>query len=203
HHDHAHGHHHHHDHGHDHNHEHVHAHAVAQPSGPYEEGIQPHVHAHGMAHTHSLPAEIRQPATAALPVHSHGATCGHDHDHGWQPWRYMILLFPLLIFFLRLPNKPPRVTGMELDLVGDPTEEAVNLATAVGVGNSPIPPLVLLAGTIYQPVKNVDFKTLEGVAADEADRKEWRGRMVRVKGQFMPNASNERHFTLIRLQIQY
>jgi uncharacterized membrane protein YcgQ (UPF0703/DUF1980 family) len=87
-------------------------------------------------------------------------------------------------------------------MVGDPTEEAANLASAIGSGNSPLQPLVLLSGTIFQPVQNVDFKTLEGAAADEAGRKDWRGRMVRVKGQFMSKPDNERQFTLIRLKIQ-
>jgi hypothetical protein len=114
----------------------------------------------------------------------------------------MVLLFPILIFFLRLPSKPPRVTGLDLDLVGDPTEEAANLASIVGAGRSPLQPLVLLSATTFRRVENVDFKTLEAAAADEADRKDWRGRMVRVKGQFMPNENNERQFTLIRLKIQ-
>jgi hypothetical protein len=36
--------------------------------------------------------------------HSHGHGHGHDHDHGGAFWRYLILLFPVILYFLVLSN---------------------------------------------------------------------------------------------------
>jgi hypothetical protein len=218
HHDHDHGHlhhehdHHHHDHDHvyTHEHEHDHAHVLAKKaatpvlgdSGEYAEALKAHHHAGVVPHAHPLPEESGQPALASLPVHSHGSSCGHDHDHGWAPWRYALLLIPLLIFFLRWPSKPPRVSGFEMALVGDPKEEAANFTSLVGVGPSPLQQLAMLSSTVYRKVESVDFKTLEGASVDEDSRQEWKGRMVRVKGQFVPSPYNDRQFTLVRLKIQ-
>src|SRR5262249_12016728 len=30
--------------------------------------------------------------------------CGHGHEHGWNPWRYIVLLLPIVLYFLGLPN---------------------------------------------------------------------------------------------------
>jgi hypothetical protein len=63
----------------DHNHDHDHAHSHA------------HDHDHSHTHTHD---------------HQHAAD-GHDHDghdHGWNPWRYIVLLLPVVLYFLNMPN---------------------------------------------------------------------------------------------------
>src|SRR5262245_20945081 len=45
----------------------------------------------------------------AVPTkaHRHVPGCGHDHghahSHGWGPWRYAVLLFPIMLFCLNLP----------------------------------------------------------------------------------------------------
>ncbi len=88
-------HHHHHDHGHDHDccgehaacdshdhdHEHVHDHD--------HEHVHDHDHAHHHEHEH-----------AHAHAHSHAG-----HDHSWNPWRYAVLLLPIVLYFLRLPNQ--------------------------------------------------------------------------------------------------
>jgi hypothetical protein len=28
----------------------------------------------------------------------------HGHNHGWNPWRYIVLLLPVVLYFLNLPN---------------------------------------------------------------------------------------------------
>src|SRR5579875_2072928 len=39
--------------------------------------------------------------------HDHGHDHDHDHghDHGWAPWRYVVLLLPVVLYFLNLPNQ--------------------------------------------------------------------------------------------------
>ncbi len=88
---------------------------------------EPHGHGHGEActhdhggaittearHTHGLalaPAEghSHSHAQAEPPAHghSHGHSHGGDdgHDHGWAPWRYVVLLLPVVLYFLVLSN---------------------------------------------------------------------------------------------------
>lgn len=86
----AHVHHHDHDHGHDHSHDH-HEH------GPECEHHH-HEHGPGCDHHHE---HTHDSAVAAGHTHAHGHD--HDHDHGWGPWRYTLLLFPIMLFFLQLP----------------------------------------------------------------------------------------------------
>lgn len=76
-----------HDHGHDHGHEH----------GP----ACHHEHDHGPEHAHGIATAATVSPTLAVPhSHTHG---GHDHDHAWAPWRYMVMLVPIILGFLGLP----------------------------------------------------------------------------------------------------
>lgn len=50
-----------------------------------------HAHAHGHAHSHA-------------EEHGHGHAHSHGHDHSAQPWRYVILLLPVFLYFLVLSN---------------------------------------------------------------------------------------------------
>jgi uncharacterized membrane protein YraQ (UPF0718 family) len=48
-----------------------------------------HDHDHGHSHSHA---------------HSHAHSHGDGHEHGWAPWRYIVLLLPVLLYFLVLSN---------------------------------------------------------------------------------------------------
>jgi uncharacterized membrane protein YcgQ (UPF0703/DUF1980 family) len=67
----------------DHNHDHCHGHDC---SHDHEHDHHDHDHEQGHDHAH---------------VHSHD----HGHDHSWNPWRYAVLLLPIVLFFLNLPNQ--------------------------------------------------------------------------------------------------
>ena len=50
-----------------------------------------HDHAHSHSHAHS---------------HAHMEDEGEEqHDHGWAPWRYMVLAIPIFLYFLGLPRE--------------------------------------------------------------------------------------------------
>src|SRR6266404_1194424 len=74
-----------HAHGHDHDHDHDHTHAHD------EEEEHSHEHFPGCDHEHE---------------HEHGLAPAHDcgHEHSWNPGRYIVLLFPIVLYFLHLPN---------------------------------------------------------------------------------------------------
>lgn len=71
--------------GHDHAHEHTHA-VTTEPHG--------HAHAacgHEHAHAHE---------------HDDATADDHGHEHGWAPWRYAVLLLPVVLYFLGIPAAP-------------------------------------------------------------------------------------------------
>src|SRR5262249_6847626 len=94
-------------HTHDHDHDHEHC--------GHDHGDCGHEHEHGIqsaTQTTGFSAAATPPALSA-PVHhhdhdhghNHSHDHGHDHDHGWAPWRYVVLLLPVVLYFLNLPNQ--------------------------------------------------------------------------------------------------
>jgi hypothetical protein len=174
----GHGHHHHHDHGHAlHEHGHVHAAVAEAPALPHE-----HTHSHEHSHSHD----------------------GCGHDHGWAPWRYVVLLLPIMLYLLGLPNKPPSAAGAAMKL--DVTQDVQSFAGLVALSASPLQPLGLAASLdadrIEGPGKMVGLKELEGAAYDAASRQVWQGQVVRVVGQFNPHPRSDRFFEVVRYRIQ-
>jgi uncharacterized membrane protein YraQ (UPF0718 family) len=75
--------------GHSHSHEHNHGHEHHHHDHEHGPGCS-HEHTHEHAHDHAHPPG---------PGHDHG------HDHGWAPWRYVVLMFPILLYLVGLPNR--------------------------------------------------------------------------------------------------
>jgi hypothetical protein len=94
---HAHDHEHEHDHGHGHEHHHDHDHAH-------------HHHDHDHEHTH---------------VHEHTSDdADHGHVHVFSPWRYIVLLVPVVLFFLGIPSLLPSEKALDPnDFVQDTTKQ--------------------------------------------------------------------------------
>jgi hypothetical protein len=87
----------HHDHGH--NHETGHHHHVGHD---HDHDCSDHEHTHD--HEHCQASHEHDCSHA----HSHE---GHGHDHGLNPWRYIVLLLPIVLYFLGLPNAGLTVRG--------------------------------------------------------------------------------------------
>src|SRR5262249_48248084 len=95
------GHAHHHDHEHHHHHDHDHEHCGHDHDpghGGHDHANHAHDHDHGHAHAHD---------------HDHG------HDHSWAPWRYVVLLIPIMLFLLGLPSRGLNVQAAQLDTTHD------------------------------------------------------------------------------------
>jgi hypothetical protein len=188
---HAHDHHHEHDHSH-HHHHHGHAHCD---------------HDHGEAHSHAAVAEADPPALPQAPgeahdcghTHSHAHDCGHDH--GWAPWRYVILLLPIMLYLIGLPHRLPGGAA-SFDL----SQEAQAYAAVVAASPAPFAALPLAALAAGEHVdgkaKVVSFKELEGAAYDPVQMQHWRGSVVQVIGQFAPHPASDRAFEVVRFRIQ-
>jgi uncharacterized membrane protein YraQ (UPF0718 family) len=119
-------------HDHDHAHEHGHEHAVQEKSTLQLAVKSAPAHEHGSALGH----EHKPAGTGGHDHEHHGSsaphehTIGHahahhdhdeaDHDHGWAPWRYVVILVPIILFLLGLPNQPPSITDLGHErLIGD------------------------------------------------------------------------------------
>jgi hypothetical protein len=178
-HDHEHGDHDHHDHG------HAHEHGPHDHGHHHHEGFHEHAHEHGPEH------------------HHHHAHDHDDHDHDWAPWRYVVLLIPILLFVLGLPNKGPQVRAATAQV--DMTQEGIGYAMLIESGGDPLKQLTIAAALTAEgsgPPTALDFKTLEKASIEEEDRKYWQGKRVGVKGQFAPSPNSDRVFSLVRFRIR-
>src|SRR5206468_1909012 len=95
-----------HHHHHGHNHAHDHAHAIQEKSSLQlaVTAAPAHEHHHGPADDHAHDHHGH--------AHHHHHEADHDeadHDHGWAPWRYVVILVPIILFLLGLPNRPPGI----------------------------------------------------------------------------------------------
>ena len=191
----------------------VHNHGHAHEQHDHEHCQHDHHHDHDHEHHHD---------------HDHGHDHGHSHDrhdHDWAPWRYVVLLLPIMLFLLGLPNKGPAVQGTNIPV--DLTQETRACVTLVLGGALPLQqltPVAILSSKVviaeqdmikkewkFAPTLSADssalaetlgFKTLEGAARSQESRKEWDNKWIIVKGQFAPNRGNDHQFTLVRFQIR-
>jgi hypothetical protein len=115
-----------------------------------------------------------------------------------------VLLVPIMLFLLGLPNKGPKARAREVAIANIDAQAGLPAWSAAGIGPLPSQQLVwALAGVA--DVTNaraigMDFKSLESAAQDEYNRSYFKGKNVRVVGQFVRH--NDRLFSLVRFRIQ-
>ncbi len=204
-HDHAHDHHH---HGHEHHHEHAHAstsqavtsapvgglslNVLAPPAPttplPLSEPVhQPHHHDHdhdhdhdhaccGHDHDHDHDHDHAPSPAPVVPADDHG----HDHDHGWAPWRMVLLMLPVVLYFLNLPNQV--------------------FADARSIDTSKLDLASKFAGDAdAADFVDVSFVQLENAAMRPDLRSAFEGKTVELEGQY--TKIDEQRFTLVRYKI--
>lgn len=163
--------------GHDHGHEH----------GPgcdhdHDHGVQAESAVHGMSsRVTSQPTSLPlAPAADHGHSHSHGPSHGHSHgggddghNHGWAPWRIILLLLPVALFFLDLPNKAMFA--------------ATDIAGAFKLDGS---------GAKSRGTTSASFLTLEKAALTPESREVFTDMTVSLEGVFAGN--DDKRFTLTR-----
>ncbi len=148
HHDHSHAHaHHHHDHDHAHCHHHAHE-GIREGEPALASAAVPPTHEHTHAHTHA---------------HGHGHD--HDHDHSWAPWRYVVLLIPIMLFLLNLPNKGLSVEGSTIDM----TREMSEVTWLIGLGHDPLQGAAAVVARTVDPLAKEVPIFIKGAPATLAD----------------------------------
>jgi hypothetical protein len=152
-------------------------------------GDHSHEHDHGHSHGHA--------------GHVHSGHSHDDHDHDWAPWRYVLLLVPIILFLLGLPNELPKIPAAQTSV--DSSQEAAAFAGLVGIGGWPLPQTVLAGAIVAEgtgPAEPLGFKTLEQAAATSESRQAWAGKRVSVQGIFAPYSNSDRVFRLVRFRMQ-
>lgn len=121
-----------------------------------------------------------------------------QHVHNWVPWRYVILLVPIILFLLGLPSRLPDIRAEAVQL--DMAREAAGYSSVIAAAEQPLPCLatlgVLQAETSFGPITTVPLKVLNEASLTPEAEMEWTGRVVRVEGQYQPN--NEHQFAVFR-----
>jgi len=162
-----------HDHGHTHDHDHAHHHDHAHDHG--------HDHSHDHAHSHE-----HVPASGSHTHAEHEA----DHEHGWAPWRYVVLMVPIILFALGLPNKAPTAVVPNLAGLEEPPLEAPGVITLTALGTDPYSQLALTGAFTHERKEKdehamlVEYRKLFDSAQDAKTREYFKNKVVLLKGQF-------------------
>jgi hypothetical protein len=159
-----------HDHDHEHDHDHADGHDHSHGGECAHDHDHGHSHAHGDGHGHGH-----------SHGHSHGGGDDHGHEHGWAPWRFVILLLPVVLYFLNMPNESMQAA----DLRDSQVLTNLNLRDLGNEGSG--------------EVLSVDFPELQRAPKTADNRRFYEGKTVRVKGEFLPG--NEGMFTLVRYRM--
>ena len=155
------------------------------------------------AHVHDHTPHEHGPDHDHDHAHHHHDHAAEDHDQGWAPWRYVLLLVPIVLFLLGLPNKGPQARAERVHV--DLTQEAAGyggLIASAPVSEAQL--LTYLAAMYFSDNDSVDvlFKDLyETFPNDPELRKEMKGKTVRVRGLFSPGLGSDRVFNLARFRI--
>lgn len=130
-------------------------------------------------HSHDEPGHVHGPDCDHTHDHSHA---DHGHDHGSVFWRVVVLLFPLLLFVMGLPNE-----GFSKEWIDRRLGKDENIGTLgdVKVKDG--------AAVVF------DFNELSLSAHDPARRAAFEGRPAKIKGQF--RKIGDREFTLFRMKM--
>lgn len=115
--------------------------------------------------------------------HDHGHGHDHGHEHGWAPWRYVVLLLPVVLYFLNLPNEGfsaaygDRLRNVQFDV-----------PSGLGDDNG------------LAPATEIGFTELQEVSLSPEQRDYWEGKTVALIGQY--SDVSDKRFTLVRYKMQ-
>jgi uncharacterized membrane protein YcgQ (UPF0703/DUF1980 family) len=112
-----------------------------------------------------------------------------------------VLLIPITLFLLGLPNKGPSAAAHEKVNVRADPQMTPEYATLASMGALPLQQAVL-AGAMTPKVTERDFLELQGAAREEYRRKELDGQMISVRGQFARVPGSDRLFSVVRFRVQ-
>jgi hypothetical protein len=174
-------------HGHDHGHTHGHSHGLDHAHSHGEDCGHDHSHEGACDHDHSH---------SRAPAHSHSSgDDDHGHDHGWAPWRYMVIAIPVFLYLLGLPregfSEKERDRNRALGALTNPNRKAMSL-----LAGAPAMTKVLRKGEPRE--LRLGFKELSEAAAMPVRHEAYEGDIGIIRGEFAPIPGTNHEFTLVR-----
>jgi len=164
-----------------------------------------HHHAHDHDHTHAHDHDLHH-------EHQHEHSHDHGHDHGWSPWRYTVLMLPVVLYFLNLPSEGFSARGHKQDFEErNPGQMEASTVALLATSGGPGPLLAagalfpgrqdLLGGGVVRYVpphrRDLPFSQLERAAFDPEARRELQGKSVTLIGKFV-TTGDPNQFSLVR-----
>jgi hypothetical protein len=143
--------------------------------------------------------------TAAGQAHAHGQHRGDGHEHGWAPVRYAVLLLPITLFFLGIPN-PDFIRSYANYQILYTQGDLPPLFAVWFLGAVPSPKSIELDEESPQVAAEggellaLNWTELAGAAFDPMRRDFYEGKSGMLKGLFHPGPS-DRDFTLVRMKV--
>jgi hypothetical protein len=134
-------------------------------------------------------------------------SCSHSdlctgHNRRWAPWQYVILIIPVVLYFLELPQDSPRMhtnAATRLNRDEDARPSPPNAKQQLAIAH--------LAGSVIVPAfkksrrpYRLALSELQAIARAPDSRDDWDGQKVVVEGQLRHLPSSDREFVLFRLQ---
>lgn len=176
-----------HDHGHSHSHSHSHSHGD-EPCG------HDHAHKGPCEHDHSHGAKDNSHAPHGDDEESHD-----DHDHGWSPWKYIVLSIPIVLFALNLPKSGFSESRLDKEIKGGALQQSPKrLALAAFAGSSVMTKVLRKTEPLDRTLR---FKELIEIAAVSRMQAEYEGDIGTLRGQFYKLPGTDREFTLFRVNM--
>src|SRR5262245_290991 len=116
--------------------------------------------------------------------HQHAAARDHGHEHGSTPWRYAVLLLPIMLYLLNMPNNGFSKEYLSDRATGPPELSNIDIIKMDRKGND---------------VLRLGFLELSSLAENQNSRQEYEGYMGALTGCFAP-IGNDKAFTLVRFK---
>lgn len=183
----------------DHSHSHSHSHSHGgKPCDHDHRGQEECGHDHGHEgpcdHDHSHGNKKNSHAAHGDEDESHD-----DHDHGWSPWKYIVLAVPIVMFMLNLPKAGFSESRLDKEInassLKDNPKRTALASLAGGVATTKI-----LRKT--EPLQRVlRFKELIEVSAIPRLQSDYEGDIGTLRGQFYKIPGSDREFTLFRVDM--
>ena len=177
------------DHGHGHSHSHSHAHSHGGEDCGHD-----HDHEGECGHDHSHGKKKDSHAAHGDEEESHD-----DHDHGWSPWKYIVLSIPIVLFALNLPKTGFSESRLDKEINGGALQQSPKRLALASIAGSSVMTRILRKTEPME--RTLRFKELIEASAVTARQELYEGDIGMLRGQFYKLPGSDREFTLFRVNM--
>ena len=173
----------------------------APPAPPAEGHGHAHAHSHGQDdHSHTEDCgHDHSHGTKEVAHAPHGDEGHEDHDHGWSPWKYIILAIPIVLFALNLPKNGFSESRLDKEMKGGSLEANPKRIVLAAMAGSPVMTKALRKTEPLE--RTLRFKELIQASVSGQTQELYEGDIGTIRGQFYKLPNSDREFTLFRVNM--